>query len=177
MYGQYLMKPLLLYLAIGSLMSLLLWVNVTVVKHGRGLEAMMDTVRVVGEKKAQIQKDTEQISARIREFDGLLPGLPAGSSDRELLLLGVDGLESDFPGDSLLITDIREGDSEVALPIELTFAFDGYYGLLHRLDYLEGRMFPFFRFNSLSFSKVPSDSALCTITGELIMPSGGVALK
>jgi hypothetical protein len=177
MYGQHLMKPLLVYLGVSALMSLLLWGNVAVMKYGSGLEGMMDTVRVVGEKKAQIQKDTEQINARIREFDGLLPGLPAGSSDRELLLLGVDGIESDFPGDSLLVTEISEGDSEVALPIELTFAFDGYYGLLRRLDYLEGRMFPFFRFGSLSFSKVPSDSALCTITGELIMPAGGVAPK
>jgi hypothetical protein len=70
-----------------------------------------------------------------------------------------------------------EGDSEVALPIELTFAFDGYYSILRRLDYLENRMFPFFRFNSLSFSKAPSSTALCTITGELVMPAGGGSLK
>lgn len=172
MYGRYLMKPLLLYLATGVLMSLLFWINVTTMKYSRGLEDMMDMVQVVGSKKAQIQKDTQRINGRIREFDSLLPGLLAGSSDRELLLLGVDRIEASSKGDSLLITEIREGDSEVALPIELTFAFDGYHGLLRRLDYLESGMFPFFRFNSLSYTKAPSDTALCTITGELVMPAG-----
>ncbi|GAB4389905.1 MAG: hypothetical protein Kow0025_18320 [Thermodesulfovibrionales bacterium] len=172
MYARYLMRSFPAYFLTGALLSALIWVQVAALRYNRGLEEAVETVRVASSKKADIARDTGEIDARIGEVDGLLRGVSESASDVELLLMGADRVKAAFHGDTLHISEIRRGEGEVALPVELAFQFDGYYGLLRRLDYLESGAFPFFRFSALSFSKSASDTALCTINGELVVPGG-----
>jgi hypothetical protein len=173
MYGKYLAPKLPLYLTMGILCSILLGINLTIMKYNRSLEAINERIGTLDVKKIQMKKDRDQVALRVKEFQRMRPERFWDAQGDEFILKAVDNLRARTKGDVLEVANVNRGPTELTLPIEFSFNFDTYGRLLRRLYDLDRMAIPFFQFTSFSFHKEQPDRALCRIQGNIVMPAAG----
>lgn len=173
MYGKYLARQLPFYLIMGILCSILLGINVTVMKYNRSLGTIIEKSGILNARKMQMKKDTDEVALRGKEIRGMRPEGFWDTSGDEFILKAVDDIRARMKEDILTVATINREPSEFALDIGLSFNFDTYYQVLRRLYDLDQMTFPFFRFTSFSFQKDQPERALCRIQGNIVMPVPG----
>lgn len=171
MYGEYLARKLPYYLVLGTLCSILVALNITVMKYNGSLGAIAERMEVLDAKSQQMEKDTDALAGRLKEFRTMRPERFWETTGDEYILKAVDDIRQRMHGDVLAVTDINRRPSELALSMELSFSFDSYRQVLGRLVDLERMTLPFFRFTSFSFQKEQPDRALCSIRGSIVIPA------
>jgi len=177
MYEGFIRARMPLFMVTGVIFALLLGGNIALMKYNLALEMLIRKTRAVDVKKRHIMRDTEDIRRRLALLGRMVPRSMTDVSGREMILRATDALKTRFRGDTVSVSEMTSGLNEIYLPVEISFAFDGYYRLLSRLRSLEHKSFPFFRFSTLSFSRKKGGAASCVIRGDLVMPATGGLLK
>ncbi len=119
-------------------------------------------------------KDRESI---LNSLDSLLPDNFLEMNGREMILLNIDELKSNFENVKISIIAFEERDDKVTLPVEMTFPLNRYGELIELLAYLKTMTFPFFKLNTMSLYTYNDDDTggmdifRCMIVGNMVFPS------
>lgn len=164
-------KTVLCHLVAGAVFSVLLFMNMLALDYSGHLERQISALETVRVKAVVMTRAAKRMAGAVREIEVYLPRGYEKVTNRELMLISLDGLKARVEGVEVTVNEFSEKGGVITLPVHIEVPVKSYGRVLEVIGGLQYMRFPRFDIEEVRLEQDDTSGTVSKISGTLSMPS------
>ncbi len=170
-YFQYLRTKFPVYIITGVVMSLTVFMAVSLHRYDNHLLNVLTDMHTIGLNKNKIQDKVEEIDSILSYFRNTYQIDITDVNSEIMILKTLDTLKDQMPAARITATKFNRNMGNIFLPVDMQLKIENYNMLVHAVDYLYSFRIPDYTIKNLLVSEGAPGEIVLSVNGVLSMPA------